>query len=141
MHLPVVNIDFVYWPDFGVCSCRCVSVCTESCVCLFVCPCPTSGPLSGCGFPFPVPVSHLGPNSDDICSVFVVDLDKGPYGLGMGLIDGLVSLCSIALTFNSGGHCHIIIRLYLFQNLDSVSQHRLIGKVPLLTFLQSSKTN
>ncbi|XP_051994177.1 ras-associating and dilute domain-containing protein [Xyrauchen texanus] len=48
------------------------------------------GPLSGCGFPFPVPVSHnLGPNSDDICSVFVVDLDKGPYGLGMGLIDGL----------------------------------------------------
>ncbi|XP_051561443.1 ras-associating and dilute domain-containing protein-like isoform X2 [Myxocyprinus asiaticus] len=48
------------------------------------------GPLSGCGFPFPVPDSHnLGPNSDDICSVFVVDLDKGPYGLGMGLIDGL----------------------------------------------------
>ncbi|KTG02306.1 hypothetical protein cypCar_00033054 [Cyprinus carpio] len=48
-------------------------------------------PLSGCGFPFPVPVpvSHLAPNSDDICSVFVVDLDKGPYGLGMGLIDGL----------------------------------------------------
>ncbi|XP_051559612.1 ras-associating and dilute domain-containing protein isoform X3 [Myxocyprinus asiaticus] len=48
------------------------------------------GPISGCGFPFPVPVSHnMGPNSDDICSVFVVDLDKGPYGLGMGLIDGL----------------------------------------------------
>nr|XP_055062071.1 ras-associating and dilute domain-containing protein isoform X4 [Misgurnus anguillicaudatus] len=48
------------------------------------------GPLSGCGFPFPVHVSHnLGTNSDDICSVFVVDLDKGPYGLGMGLIDGL----------------------------------------------------
>ncbi|KAI7810622.1 ras-associating and dilute domain-containing protein isoform X5 [Triplophysa rosa] len=48
------------------------------------------GPVSGCGFPFPVHVSHnLGPNSDDICSVFVVDLDKGPYGLGMGLIDGL----------------------------------------------------
>ncbi|KTF73207.1 hypothetical protein cypCar_00028188 [Cyprinus carpio] len=47
------------------------------------------GPLSGCGFPFPVPVSHLAPNSDDICFVFVVDLDKGPYGLGMGLIDGL----------------------------------------------------
>uniref|UniRef100_A0A8C2I0W4 Ras-associating and dilute domain-containing protein n=1 Tax=Cyprinus carpio TaxID=7962 RepID=A0A8C2I0W4_CYPCA len=62
---------------------------TESCVCLFVYPCPTPGPLSGCGFPFPVPVSHLAPNSDDICSVFVVDLDKGPYGLGMGLIDGL----------------------------------------------------
>uniref|UniRef100_A0A9J7XXP1 Ras-associating and dilute domain-containing protein n=1 Tax=Cyprinus carpio carpio TaxID=630221 RepID=A0A9J7XXP1_CYPCA len=61
---------------------------TPVCVCLC---CPTSGPLSGCGFPFPVPVpvSHLAPNSDDICSVFVVDLDKGPYGLGMGLIDGL----------------------------------------------------
>uniref|UniRef100_A0A8C2PPJ7 Ras-associating and dilute domain-containing protein n=1 Tax=Cyprinus carpio TaxID=7962 RepID=A0A8C2PPJ7_CYPCA len=59
-------------------------------VCVCLC-CPTSGPLSGCGFPFPVPVpvSHLAPNSDDICSVFVVDLDKGPYGLGMGLIDGL----------------------------------------------------
>ncbi|KAL7852990.1 hypothetical protein SRHO_G00187750 [Serrasalmus rhombeus] len=48
------------------------------------------GPLSGCGLPFPVPLPHtLGPNSDAICSVFVVDLDKGPYGLGMGLIDGL----------------------------------------------------
>lgn len=62
---------------------------TESCVCLFY-SCRTPGPLSGCGFPFPVHVSHnLGTNSDDICSVFVVDLDKGPYGLGMGLIDGL----------------------------------------------------
>lgn len=95
----------------------CVDVCvcqmsTESCVCLFVCPCPTPGPLSGCGFPFPVPVSHLGPNSDDICSVFVVDLDKGPYGLGMGLIDGLVSHCSMPITIT-----------YLFQNLDSVLQH------------------
>ncbi|XP_066517821.1 ras-associating and dilute domain-containing protein isoform X2 [Hoplias malabaricus] len=48
------------------------------------------GPLSGCGLPFPVPLPHtLDPNSDAICSVFVVDLDKGPYGLGMGLIDGL----------------------------------------------------
>ncbi|XP_049325918.1 ras-associating and dilute domain-containing protein isoform X3 [Astyanax mexicanus] len=48
------------------------------------------GPLSGCGLPFPVPLPHtLGPDSDAICSIFVVDLDKGPYGLGMGLIDGL----------------------------------------------------
>ncbi|XP_030636528.1 ras-associating and dilute domain-containing protein [Chanos chanos] len=48
------------------------------------------GPMSGCGFPFPVPVSYGNcPASDDICSVFVVDLDKGPFGLGMGLIDGL----------------------------------------------------
>lgn len=83
---------------------------TESCVCLFVYPCPTPGPLSGCGFPFPVPVSHLAPNSDDICSVFVVDLDKGPYGLGMGLIDGLVSLCSIALLkCNTDGQCSMHI--------------------------------
>ncbi|KAG9262301.1 ras-associating and dilute domain-containing protein [Astyanax mexicanus] len=48
------------------------------------------GPLNGCGLPFPVPLPHtLGPDSDAICSIFVVDLDKGPYGLGMGLIDGL----------------------------------------------------
>ncbi|CAF87646.1 unnamed protein product, partial [Tetraodon nigroviridis] len=26
---------------------------------------------------------------DDLCVVFVVELDKGPFGLGMGLIDGL----------------------------------------------------
>ncbi|KAK1802540.1 hypothetical protein P4O66_004195 [Electrophorus voltai] len=48
------------------------------------------GPLSGCGFSFHGPLSQtLGPNSDSVCSVFLVDLDKGPYGLGMGLIDGL----------------------------------------------------
>uniref|UniRef100_A0AAR2J263 Ras-associating and dilute domain-containing protein n=1 Tax=Pygocentrus nattereri TaxID=42514 RepID=A0AAR2J263_PYGNA len=59
---------------------------------LVLCTCVSTplGPLSGCGLPFPVPLPHtLGPNSDAICSVFVVDLDKGPYGLGMGLIDGL----------------------------------------------------
>uniref|UniRef100_G3PWL4 Ras-associating and dilute domain-containing protein n=1 Tax=Gasterosteus aculeatus TaxID=69293 RepID=G3PWL4_GASAC len=45
--------------------------------------------ISGSEFPFPV--SSLGASSlpDDLCVVFVVELDKGPYGLGMGLIDGL----------------------------------------------------
>jgi len=82
-------------------------------VCVFVCPCPAPGPLSGCGFPFPVPVSHLDPNSDDICSVFVVDLDKGLYGLGMGLIDGLVSLC-LLLTLVVNVLCpYIAITLYI----------------------------
>ncbi|XP_076135231.1 ras-associating and dilute domain-containing protein [Alosa pseudoharengus] len=37
------------------------------------------------GFPFPVP----GCRGNSVCSVFVVELEKGPYGLGMGLIDGL----------------------------------------------------
>ena len=27
----------------------------------------------------------------DFCSVFLVELERGPSGLGMGLIDGLVS--------------------------------------------------
>lgn len=104
------HIGFVYWPDFGVCVCVKWAL-SPVCVCLC---CPTSGPLSGCGFPFPVPVSHLAPNSDDICSVFVVDLDKGPYGLGMGLIDGLVSLRSIGLlTFNTGGQCSMPITITL----------------------------
>ncbi|XP_062411170.1 ras-associating and dilute domain-containing protein [Sardina pilchardus] len=44
------------------------------------------GSLSG--FPFPVPVV-TGGRSNSVSSVFVVELDKGPYGLGMGLIDGL----------------------------------------------------
>ncbi|XP_017280816.1 ras-associating and dilute domain-containing protein isoform X3 [Kryptolebias marmoratus] len=47
------------------------------------------GCISGCEFPFPVS-SHGAPSlADDLCVVFVVELDKGPYGLGMGLIDGL----------------------------------------------------
>ncbi|KAL6110966.1 radil [Pungitius sinensis] len=52
-----------------------------------------SNGLEGCisGSEFPFPVSSLGASSlpDDLCVVFVVELDKGPYGLGMGLIDGL----------------------------------------------------
>uniref|UniRef100_A0A3P8ZVM5 Rap GTPase interactor n=1 Tax=Esox lucius TaxID=8010 RepID=A0A3P8ZVM5_ESOLU len=47
--------------------------------------------LEGSVSEFPLPVS-LGPLSrdDDCCGlVFIVELDKGPYGLGMGLIDGL----------------------------------------------------
>ncbi|KAJ8364011.1 hypothetical protein SKAU_G00128420 [Synaphobranchus kaupii] len=46
------------------------------------------GNMSGSGFPFPVPSTN-GSAADDFCSVFVVELDKGPFGLGMGLIDGL----------------------------------------------------
>ncbi|XP_038676960.1 ras-associating and dilute domain-containing protein [Scyliorhinus canicula] len=33
--------------------------------------------------------SSLSSGEDDSCSVFVVELDRGPIGLGMGLIDGL----------------------------------------------------
>uniref|UniRef100_A0A667WNT4 Ras-associating and dilute domain-containing protein n=1 Tax=Myripristis murdjan TaxID=586833 RepID=A0A667WNT4_9TELE len=47
------------------------------------------GCISGCDFPFPVPSPGAPPLPDDLCVVFVVELDKGPYGLGMGLIDGL----------------------------------------------------
>ncbi|XP_075891045.1 ras-associating and dilute domain-containing protein isoform X3 [Nelusetta ayraudi] len=47
------------------------------------------GCISGCEFPFPVSSPGASPLPDDLCVVFVVELDKGPYGLGMGLIDGL----------------------------------------------------
>ncbi|KAM9857492.1 ras-associating and dilute domain-containing protein [Aulostomus maculatus] len=47
------------------------------------------GCSSGCEFPFPVSSPGAPPLPDDLCVVFVVELDKGPYGLGMGLIDGL----------------------------------------------------
>uniref|UniRef100_A0A674NRN6 Ras-associating and dilute domain-containing protein n=1 Tax=Takifugu rubripes TaxID=31033 RepID=A0A674NRN6_TAKRU len=47
------------------------------------------GCVSGCEFPFPVSSPGAPPFPDDLCVVFVVELDKGPYGLGMGLIDGL----------------------------------------------------
>ena len=51
----------------------------------------SAGCISGCEFPFPVSSPGAPPLPDDLCVVFVVELDKGPYGLGMGLIDGLVS--------------------------------------------------
>uniref|UniRef100_A0A3Q4GQY5 Ras-associating and dilute domain-containing protein n=1 Tax=Neolamprologus brichardi TaxID=32507 RepID=A0A3Q4GQY5_NEOBR len=47
------------------------------------------GCISGCEFPFPVSSPGVPSLPDDLCVVFVVELDKGPYGLGMGLIDGL----------------------------------------------------
>ncbi|KAM6940428.1 ras-associating and dilute domain-containing protein isoform 3-T3 [Xenentodon cancila] len=47
------------------------------------------GCISGCEFPFPVSSPGVPSPPDELCVVFVVELDKGPYGLGMGLIDGL----------------------------------------------------
>ncbi|XP_029433354.1 ras-associating and dilute domain-containing protein [Rhinatrema bivittatum] len=41
-------------------------------------------------FDFPTPASSSrSSDADDFCYVFVVELEKGPIGLGMGLIDGL----------------------------------------------------
>lgn len=71
----------------------CVSVCVFLCVrflCIWV-SVSSAGCISGCEFPFPVSSPGAPPLPDDLCVVFVVELDKGPYGLGMGLIDGLVS--------------------------------------------------
>lgn len=59
----------------------------------------SAGCISGCEFPFPVSSPGAPPLPDDLCVVFVVELDKGPYGLGMGLIDGLVSSLKAVLTF------------------------------------------
>lgn len=64
------------------------------CVCVFLwtwMSMSSAGCISGCEFPFPVSSPGVPPLPDDLCVVFVVELDKGPYGLGMGLIDGLVS--------------------------------------------------
>lgn len=64
------------------------------CICVFLClwvSVSSAGCISGCEFPFPVSSSGAPSLPDDLCVVFVVELDKGPYGLGMGLIDGLVS--------------------------------------------------
>lgn len=40
--------------------------------------------------PPPAPSSR-GSSAEDFCYVFVVELERGPSGLGMGLIDGMVS--------------------------------------------------
>lgn len=40
--------------------------------------------------PPPAPSSRSS-STDDFCYLFVVELERGPSGLGMGLIDGLVS--------------------------------------------------
>lgn len=81
----------------------CVSVlCIWLCVsCAFVCV-SSAGCISGCEFPFPVSSPGAPPFPDDLCVVFVVELDKGPYGLGMGLIDGLVSSEHLHLVSTDG---------------------------------------
>lgn len=73
----------------------CVCVCV---LCIWV-SVSSAGCISGCEFPFPVSSPGAPPLPDDLCVVFVVELDKGPYGLGMGLIDGLVSSLKAVLTF------------------------------------------
>lgn len=40
--------------------------------------------------PPPAPCSR-SPSTEDFCYVFLVELERGPSGLGMGLIDGTVS--------------------------------------------------
>lgn len=54
-------------------------------------------PLAGCSptpYDYPTPESSSRSSAtDDFCYVFVVELERGPLGLGMGLIDGLVSPC------------------------------------------------
>ena len=51
--------------------------------------------LPGCSptpYDYPTPESSSRSSAtDDFCYVFVVELERGPIGLGMGLIDGLVS--------------------------------------------------
>lgn len=39
----------------------------------------------------PAAPSSRSSSTEDFCYVFVVELERGPSGLGMGLIDGLVS--------------------------------------------------
>lgn len=72
----------------------------------------SAGCISGCEFPFPVSSPGAPPLPDDLCVVFVVELDKGPYGLGMGLIDGLVSRQV------SGCSCEtLVLLLFLLQSV------------------------
>lgn len=40
--------------------------------------------------PPPAPSSRSS-STDDFCYIFLVELERGPSGLGMGLIDGMVS--------------------------------------------------
>ncbi|XP_069501615.1 ras-associating and dilute domain-containing protein [Ambystoma mexicanum] len=50
---------------------------------------PTEG-SSPIPYDYPTPASSsLSSDADEFCYVFVVELEKGPNGLGMGLIDGL----------------------------------------------------
>lgn len=59
--------------------------------------CQSRKPLSlpGCSptpYDYPTPESSSRSSAtDDFCYVFVVELERGPIGLGMGLIDGVVS--------------------------------------------------
>ncbi|XP_038618316.1 ras-associating and dilute domain-containing protein isoform X2 [Tachyglossus aculeatus] len=67
-------------------------------------------------FDYPTPASSSRSSAtDDFCYVFVVELEKGPIGLGMGLIDGLHT------PLNSPG---IYIRT-LIQNSPAASDGRL----------------
>ncbi|KAG8145723.1 hypothetical protein E2320_012212, partial [Naja naja] len=51
---------------------------------------PTQEGSSPTPYDFPTPASsNRSSATDDFCYVFVVELEKGPIGLGMGLIDGL----------------------------------------------------
>lgn len=61
--------------------------------------------------PPPAPSSRSS-SADDFCSVFQLELERGPSGLGMGLIDGMVSgpgplpgLAGISVEHGQGGAC------------------------------------
>uniref|UniRef100_A0A8C5IQD7 Rap associating with DIL domain n=1 Tax=Junco hyemalis TaxID=40217 RepID=A0A8C5IQD7_JUNHY len=64
-------------------------------------------PLPGCSptpYDYPTPESSSRSSAtDDFCYVFVVELERGPIGLGMGLIDGVVS--SQLMPSHSGVGC------------------------------------
>ena len=59
----------------------------------------------------PPALSSRSSSTDDFCYMFVVELERGPSGLGMGLIDGMVSgrpvrpgLLSTGQAHSRGGH-------------------------------------
>lgn len=96
-----------------VCVCACVGVFLWFCVSVS-----SAGCISGCEFPFPVSSPGAPPLPDDLCVVFVVELDKGPYGLGMGLIDGLVSRKHIShciLPVSPGSSSVVLSLLFIKQ--------------------------